>query len=349
MHKIWSNPEVQFTKTFWCFFLVSCLLFSANERLHRRRFAPSNCWPFGHGTSGTLAQKRVDWTMRILREKAERKIWEENEETIEKVHEQIQSFHETEKENKAFLLEVTKKDFPHGDKTGRQRATCSARYTMNRPFPLYRREPPIRFKARWCFSNMFVIFVTPKPGEMTQFWLTHIFQVGWKKNTTCQRKSHSPSIERRTKIGHRTASGLHRLCDLQRMQVRQAVKQKKKTHLAILRKRDLFGMVMWNRDPLKMVNRDLQCLGMKFGHGLNQQAHFFSIVADFKYFWIFAHVIDQLIDQLEHQWPDVILSFQAFLIEVSLDGGLFWISSGPQYGQNEGARNFLWFFWVLHC
>jgi len=82
------------------------------------------------------------------------------------------------------------------------------------------------------------------------------------------------------------------------MQVRQAVKQKK-THLAILRKRDLFGMVMVIRDPLKMVNCDLQRLGMKFGHGWVINRHiFFSIVADFKYFWIFAHVIDQLIDQL---------------------------------------------------
>lgn len=74
MHKISSNPEVQFTKTFWCFFLVSCLLFSADERLHRRRFAPANCWPFGHGTSGTLAQKRVDWTMLSAKKRQNKKM-----------------------------------------------------------------------------------------------------------------------------------------------------------------------------------------------------------------------------------------------------------------------------------
>jgi len=43
--------------------------------------------------------------------KGRTKKWEENEETIEKVHEQIQSFHETEMKKRPFWLEVTKKIF----------------------------------------------------------------------------------------------------------------------------------------------------------------------------------------------------------------------------------------------
>ena len=151
---------------------MSCLLFSVNERLHRRRFAPSNCWPFGHGTSGTLAQKRVDFHDADSAGKGRTKKWEENEENIEKVHEQIQSFHETEMKKRPYLLEVTKKIFHMETRpVDNEPPACfvfmksSARYTMNRPFPLYRREPSIRFKARWCFSNMFVIFLPRNLGK----------------------------------------------------------------------------------------------------------------------------------------------------------------------------------------
>lgn len=49
-----------------------------------------------------LQAQRVDWTM-LSAGKGRTKKWEENEENIEEVHEQIQSFHETEMKKGLFV------------------------------------------------------------------------------------------------------------------------------------------------------------------------------------------------------------------------------------------------------